>query len=155
VANHLGAVEVIVVDRNEQRARAAGELRAHAVETDLSRLENDAFDVVIDATGAIPVIARTVDLARPGGTILLFGVPPRGKPMELEPFTIFKKGLTLVSSYTSVRNSYQAIDLLRSGVVQAAPLVSHRLPLDQFRNGVETVESGTGKVKKVMMLPQG
>jgi 2-desacetyl-2-hydroxyethyl bacteriochlorophyllide A dehydrogenase len=155
VAHHLGAVEVTVVDRNEERLRAAGGLKAHAVETDLSRLENDVYDVVIDATGAIPVMARTVDLARPGGTVLLFGVPPRGRSMELEPFTIFRKGLTLVSSYTSVRNSYQAIDLLRSGAVEAAPLVSHRLPLDQFRDGVETIESGTGKVKKVMMLPQG
>jgi D-arabinitol dehydrogenase (NADP+) len=150
---HLGAVEVTVADRNADRLDAAALLKADRIERDLAALRKDSYDVVVDATGAIPVMARTVDFARPGGTVLLFGVPPRGVPMEIEPFTVFRKGLTLVSSYTSVRNSYQAIDLLRSGVVDVSGLVSHRLPLSLFPHGVETIESGSEKVKKVMMIP--
>jgi threonine dehydrogenase-like Zn-dependent dehydrogenase len=34
---------------------------------------------VIDATGVIPVMMRTPEFARKGGTILLFGVPPKTK----------------------------------------------------------------------------
>jgi D-arabinitol dehydrogenase (NADP+) len=109
--------------------------------------------VVIDATGAIPVMARSIDFARKGGTVLLFGVPPSGEPMSLEPFEIFRKGLTVLSSFTSLRNSYQALALLRSGGVDVSALVSHRLPLEDFERGVQLIEAGTDGVKKVMILP--
>lgn len=40
--------------------------------------------IVIEATGAIPVVNRTIDFVRKGGTVLLFGVPPSGKNLEDE-----------------------------------------------------------------------
>ena len=78
----------------------------------------DTYDIVIDATGVIPVMNRAIDFARKGGTVLLFGVPPSGKNMEVEGFKIFQKGLTVLSSFTSVRNSFQAVDLLQSGQIR-------------------------------------
>lgn len=110
---------------------------------------------MIDATGVIEVMARTIDFARHGGAVLLFGVPPAGKTMQIEPFTIFRKGLTVLSSFTSLRNSYQSIDLLSSSRIDASSLISHRLPLDQFQHGVETIEQVSDNVMKVVILPNG
>ena len=67
---------------------------------------------------------------------------------------IFRKGLTLLSSFTSVRNSYQAISLLQSGQVEVSPLISHKFPLEDFERGIELIESGKDNVKKVLLLPQ-
>lgn len=150
-----GASHVTVVERNQARLGLAEEMGADAVLTDLDRLETDHYDVVIDATGAIPVMQRTIDFVRPGGKVLLFGVPPSGKQMSLDAFKIFQKGLTLLSSFTSVRNSYQAIDLLCSGRIRVDNLVSHRLPLEAFQRGIETIEQGADGVKKVQILPNG
>ncbi|HEX9018360.1 MAG TPA: zinc-dependent alcohol dehydrogenase family protein [Anaerolineaceae bacterium] len=150
-----GASHVTVVDKNAARVRFAGELGAAAILTDLDALKTDFYDVVIDATGAIPVMQRTLDFVRPGGKVLLFGVPPMGKDMCIEPFKIFRKGLTVLSSYTSVRNSYQALDLLRAGRIQVDGLVSHRLPLEEFQHGIEMIEQGADGVKKVQILPNG
>lgn len=151
----LGASRVTMVDKNAGRVQFAAELGADEVLTSLDDLKRDGYDVVIDATGAIPVMQRALDFARPGGKVLLFGVPPSGKDLCVEAFQIFHKGLTILSSFTSVRNSYQAIDLLRSGRIQVDQLVSHRLPLEEFQRGIETIERGLEGVKKVQILPNG
>lgn len=153
VARLQGAAHVTMVDKNTARAAFAAETGADVVFTDVDELEKDCYDVVIDASGYIPLMQRTIEFARYGGTILLFGVPPSGKPMTVEAFQIFRKGLTLLSSFTSVRNSYQAVALLQSGQVNVSNLVSHRLPLEEFVKGVHTIEQGLENVKKVMILP--
>ena len=117
-------------------------------------LGKDEFDVVIDATGVISVMERAIDLVRPGGTVLLFGVPPARKKMKLEASKIFQKGLTLLSSFTSVRNSYQAVALLQSRQIDVSRLISHLLPLSEFKRGIELIEKGYENVKKVLILPQ-
>ena len=148
-----GAARVTVVDRQFARVQTALKFGAEQTLLDLDELEHDAFDVVIDATGALPVISRSLDFARPGGTVLLFGVPPAGKKVEIEPFLIFRKGLKILSSYTSVRNSYQALGLLQSGQMRVQELISHRLSLAEFQHGIETIEQGREGVMKVMIFP--
>lgn len=153
VARSRGAVDVTVLERQPARAALAQELGADHWISDLAALQEGVYDVVIDATGAPSVMAETVRLARAGGTILLFGVPPQGADLTLDAFAIFEKGLTVRSSFTSRRNSYQAVAMLQSGVVQVADLVSHRLPLSAFERGVEMIEGGLDGVKKVLLLP--
>jgi 2-desacetyl-2-hydroxyethyl bacteriochlorophyllide A dehydrogenase len=150
-----GACEVTMVDKNQARLDAARGLGADACLDSLDALKTDFYDLVIDATGAIPVMSRTMEFARHGGKVLLFGVPPNGQKMNIEAFPIFRKGLTILSSFTSVRNSLQAVDLLSSGRIQVAGLISHRLPLEEFQHGIELIEAGRENVKKVMIFPCG
>jgi len=159
-----GAVQVTVVEKNPARAELATACGAHRCLTHPDALEEGVlkesvlkqggYDVVIDATGVIPLMARTIDFARHGGTVLLFGVPPAGQRMELEAFEIFRKGLTVLSSFTSVRNSYQAVALLQSKRIEVSSLISHQLPLTEFEKGVRLIEEGLEDVKKVLILPQ-
>lgn len=151
----LAATEVVVVDRISSRAEYAGECGASKVLFGVNDLPVDYFDVVVDATGVTELMAMTLDFVRYGGTVLLFGVPPSGRMMEIEPFKIFRKGLKLLSSYTSLRNSYQAVNLLKSKRIDVGDLISHRLPLERFEEGVQLIEKGKEDVKKVMILPNG
>jgi D-arabinitol dehydrogenase (NADP+) len=148
-----GAAYVCVVDKNTARAESARSMGADAAFNSLDDLEIDHYDVVIDASGAIPLMQRTVDFARYGGTVLLFGVPPAGQSMSFDAFKVYRKGLTILSSFTSVRNSYQAIALLQSGQVDVSSLISHRLPLEEFPRGIELIEKGLEGVKKVLIMP--
>ena len=153
MARLQGAARITVLESNSGRAELARQLGADQVVARMEELQMDTYDVVIDATGVIPVMNRSIDFARKGGTVLLFGVPPSGKIMEMEGFKIFQKGLTLLSSFTSVRNSYQAVGLLQSGQVQVEPLISHRLPLSELPRAFEMIESRDPTVKKVIMQP--
>ena len=150
-----GAAQIVSVDSNLSRAEFARQMGADVSLESVEALERDAFDVVIDATGAIPMMAKTLDYVRYGGTVLLFGVPPSGKLMEIEPFKIFRKGLKVLSSYTSVRNSYQAVELLRTGKIDVAPLLSHQLALADFPRGLNLIETRMEGVRKVMIRPNG
>lgn len=154
-ARLLGVGSVTMLERVGSRVTLAESLGADRVESSFESLEADGFDVVIDATGAIPVLERAIEFVRYGGTMLFFGVAPSGTDMSIEPFLIFKKGLTIVSSYTSLRNSIQAVDLLATGRVRVDSLISHRLPLEEFAHGVELISEGKDDVRKVVMLPHG
>jgi D-arabinitol dehydrogenase (NADP+) len=153
VALSRGATDITVLERQPARLDLARVYGADRCVSELSGLTPSGYDVVIDATGAPQVMAETVALARGGGMVLLFGVPPRGSSLTLDAFAIFEKGLTLRSSFTSLRNSYQAVALLQSGTVRVKDLVSHRLPLKSFEQGVTMIEQGLDGVKKVLLIP--
>ena len=151
----LGAARVDVAERNPARLGFAAKAGVGQAFASLDEARPDAYDVVVDATGVPAVMARLLDYARPGGQVLWFGVPPSGAQMTLEPFKVFRKGLAIYGSFTSRRNSYQAVELLRSGRLGVGDLVSHRLPLEEFERGCQLIESGAEDVRKVMILPGG
>lgn len=153
VARLQGASHITMLESNPGRAELARQMGADLVVNRLEDLPLDSFEVVIDASGVIPLMNRTIDFAGKGGTVLLFGVPPSGKNLEMEAFKIFQKGLTLLSSYTSVRNSFQAVDLLRMQKVLVEPLISHRYPLKDISKAFEMIENHDPTVKKVIILP--
>jgi 2-desacetyl-2-hydroxyethyl bacteriochlorophyllide A dehydrogenase len=150
-----GAAEVTVAEKNPDRAAFARQAGADRSVDSLDGLARDSFDAVVDATGAIAVMSRAPEFVRPGGKVLLFGVPPAGQKISMEAFPIFRKGLTILSSFTSLRNSYQALDLLASERISVDALISHRLPLEGLQCGIETIEGGRENVRKVMILPNG
>ena len=152
----LGASSVTVVERNAGRLEQAAARDRRAVSTlaSLDAIPRDAFEAVVDATGAPAVMQRCPEWARPGGRVLLFGVPPSDGKLSLEAFPLFRKGLALISSFTSVRNSIQAVRLLQAGRFDVASLVSHELPLERFTEGVELIERAAPGVRKILMAPQ-
>ncbi len=151
----MGASDITMVDRTGSRLALAvsqGGSVVHPLPS-LDMIATDAFDDVIDATGAPPVMEKTTTWVRPGGKILLFGVPPSGSRISVDAFAVFRKGLTLLSSYTSVRNSLQAVGLLSAGRIDVSGLISHELPLSAFARGVELIEKGEQGVMKILLRP--
>lgn len=153
MAKLQGAATITQVDKNQARLEMVRQYGASRVEESLDNLPKDFYDVVIDASGATFLMEQGIKYARKGGTVLLFGVPHKDAILRLSAFSIFEKGLTILSSYTSVRNSIQAIRLLETGLIGAGKLVSHRMQLEQFTQAVKILEEGSENVLKVMMVP--
>jgi len=148
-----GASSITSIDKNAARLDLARTSGAAQVASSFEDLPEDGFDVVVDATGVARSDGEDACFARSGGRVLLFGVPPRTSRIAFDAFTIFRKGLTILSSYTSVRNSIQAVRLLQSGKIDVSSLVSHEMPLSGFRQGIELIEQGKEGVLKVLMRP--
>lgn len=148
-----GVTSINVAERNPARLDFARQSGADESLSGLDELRADFYDAVIDATGAPAVMRRCIDFARPGGKVLWFGVPAAGQELSFEPFKVFRKGLAIYGSFTSLRNSYQAVDLLRSGRLPVGDIISHRLPLEEFLHGCELIERGADDVRKVMIIP--
>jgi len=151
---NIGPVELDIVEKNESRRDFAAAERTGQVFSDFSQVKKEHYDIVVDATGVISVLEQCISYARPAGKILFFGVPPKGKVMTIEPFRLFNKELTIMSSYTSLRNSKQAIDLISVGRIVVKDLISHRLPLNELEDGLRLVLDGKEPSIKVMILPQ-
>lgn len=151
----MGAERVTIADRIETRLEKAGALGACPVNVTDSMAALHApqitgdwgFDLVIEAAGVLALVPQAIDLARPGGRVLLFGVAPSEAEIPIRPFEIFRKGLHMVSSYTSLRNSVGALEMLQSGRVKVKELVSHRLPLEDFEKALELLANPEGTLK--------
>lgn len=58
-----GAAEVVAVDKNPDRAELTKTLGADRSLTSLDGLERDSYDAVVDATGSVEVMSRTLDFS--------------------------------------------------------------------------------------------
>ena len=148
-----GAASITQIDKNTARLKLAGKSGAAKTVSSFDDVEKDHFDVVVDATGVPALMEKTIDYVRYGGKILLFGVPPQDARFNIPAFPVFRKGLTILSSFTSVRNSLQAVRLLESGKIDVSELVSHKLKLENLAKGIEMIEQGQDGVLKVLIEP--
>ena len=151
-------VAVVVADRVEPRLEFAEKLLACETAStaggfgDVEKMAGGGYDAVIDATGVPDVMEKLIGFTWRGGRILLFGVAPKNATMRLDPFEMFRKELCIISSYTSVRNSEQALALIQSGRIRVTELISHTLTLDEFARAVELLKS-SAHVMKIQLLP--
>jgi len=57
------------------------------------------FDVIVDCTGNMKAVEAEFKWLRKGATYVLFGVCGQGVEVHFEPFQLYKKEITIVSSY--------------------------------------------------------
>jgi L-iditol 2-dehydrogenase len=98
-------------------------------------------------------LEKSLDLARKGGAISLFSSLPKGESAVLfESRTIHYGELRVVGcSDSRPEHVRKAVDLLASGKVDAQALVTHRLPLSKFWEGIELMKRKESF--KVVLVP--
>ncbi|QND51301.1 zinc-dependent alcohol dehydrogenase family protein [Phyllobacterium sp. 628] len=126
-----GVDDVSVADINESRLAFAQSLGLKPVVSGSSGLEvtRKAFDFVADATGIAHVVQDMIAYTADGGTALIFGVSVPDARIEIAPFEIFRRQISLVGSHSLNRNIPEALAILQRDDGMMAKLVSHRLPL--------------------------
>jgi alcohol dehydrogenase len=137
-ARAAGAVKVFAIDTVEQRLRMAAEFGAtplHLTEDEPKRAVRAAtgghgVDVVVDAVGDPAPLEMAISLARDAGTVSGIGAyAGRGEvPIGLA----WLKGLTLRLGLANViAHVDRVLALLEAGKLDPAPLVTHRMKLDE------------------------
>ncbi|MEV0703019.1 zinc-dependent alcohol dehydrogenase family protein [Saccharopolyspora sp. NPDC050389] len=147
-----GGAHVTVVDRNEARLSRATQLGAVAVSTDVAELD-ERFDAAVDCTGAAPAIEAAFDSLRRGGRLLVFGVAPEEARVSLSPFRIYNDEIKIVGSMAVLNSFGAALNLVASGAIDTAALLTDTLPLEEFPAALDLMRSGAGL--KVQVLPGG
>jgi L-iditol 2-dehydrogenase len=145
-AGDSGKVRVYGVDLLPERLRLAREfgaddvLPAPAEEQGLGQALNPytegrgADAIIITAPGIHPFMQALAGI-RKGGTINIFAAHAGMVPMNLEK--IYQQELCISSTYSSSPEELRiALDLLKSRKVRVDGLISHRLPLTRFYEGV-------------------
>lgn len=154
LARARGADRVILIDLNPDRLAAAAAL----VHPDLTVATDtqDPVAAVLDATGgrgADVVITAAASgaaqeqglrmLARRGRLSLFGGLPKDAPNITVDANLVHYRELTLVGVNGSTpEHNKRALDLIASGAVPVADLITHRLPLDEVLDAIEIVARG-------------
>ncbi|MGK9263421.1 NAD(P)-dependent alcohol dehydrogenase [Sinorhizobium meliloti] len=86
-------------------------------------------DVVFECSGAAPAILALPGLARPGGTVVLVGMPVDPVPFDIVGMQAKELRIETVFRYANVYD--RAIELIASGKVDLKPLISATIPFDE------------------------
>lgn len=125
LAHDLGADDVLQAPAEEDGLRKA---------LDQYTEGRGADAIIITAAGARPFMQALASV-RKGGTINIFAAHAGNIPINLEQ--IYQQELSITSTYSSSPEELRiALDLLGSRKVRVDGLISHRLPLTRFSEGV-------------------
>ena len=93
--------------------------------------DSGAADIVIEAAGTVEAWQRSLELVRPGGTVLAFGGLPRDARVEVDPYRIHYEEVRLVGAFHHTpRHLRAAIAFLASGAYPFERLVTHEVGLE-------------------------
>ena len=110
-------------------------------------------DVVVETSGAPAAVASVPDLVRKEGTVSYIGFANDLPPLPLVP--VMLKTLTIQGiGGNGGRGQYErALELVRTGRVDLAPLVTHRFPLAEVAEAFEVASTKRGGAIKVLVEP--
>lgn len=147
VARARGAASVNVVDRNPARLSNLDPFGFDAVATQGSELSNadSGWETVIDCTGVPAAIEDALSRVRRGGRYLQFGVPDPSAEIRFAPFRLFKEEISLTGSRAVRRNFPEAIELLATGAIPCAEIVSDAVSLERYEEGTSLLVAGRGR----------
>jgi L-iditol 2-dehydrogenase len=158
---HRGAFTVMV-GLLDHRLGVARELGANVVinasRQNVEQMVRDVSggrgaDIVVNAVGKVSVLEQAINIAARRGQVLYFAatLAPR---VELDLDLIHYKELRLIGSYDSTIAQYEeALALIKAGIIDVKPLISHRLPLEQVQQGFEIARQQQGL--KVLIVHEG
>ena len=130
---------VLVVSRSRRRFGLARELGAEATHTtddgasaDVGRQFSgrEGVDLVVETAGSAEAVTHALDLVRPGGRVVLTGLPHEPTPVPF--FSVVRREVTITGSMIYQDEFPEALRLVDSGAVRTAPLITHRFSLERI-----------------------
>jgi 2-desacetyl-2-hydroxyethyl bacteriochlorophyllide A dehydrogenase len=153
LAKRTGAASVDVLDLNPERLETAKRLGCRAVAASADELDQPrGWDLVVDATGNGAAIEDGIGRVAPAGTFLQFGVSAYSTRVQIEPYRIYNKEITITGSMAVLHSFERAAELFAAGVLDPQVFISHRLPLEDYPQALAMFAAGQGR--KIQVLPR-
>lgn len=145
--------DLTVIGTHTERAALAGTCGATSYRT-IDRLDGVSdFDVVVEAAGAQDSAHLAASLLRRGGRLVLTGIPKTGAA-GLDPTDLVVRQLEVRTVFGATPAAWaHAVRAFNAGLLNLAPLITHRLPLAEFQRAIEMIGSGDPTVGKVLLHP--
>jgi threonine dehydrogenase-like Zn-dependent dehydrogenase len=129
-----GVARVAFVDLAESRlelAQSFGFDTVAAGSDDLKQWYRRA-DLAVEATGVPAVASGLTNYMANGGKGLFFGVCPADAKIDISPFEVFRRQLTLAGSHSLNHNIPRSLEIIAGLGSEIDRAVSHKLPLDEI-----------------------
>ena len=152
MAKLAGAANIIATDKLVHRVEAAkgfGASQAFLVDDQrgvgemLAATNGRGVDVAFEAAGTQDAVDDAVASVRPGGKVILAGIPNDDRTY-FSASIARRKGLT-IKLVRRMKHTYpRAIELVSKGLVDVRSLVTHRFPLQEAREAFRVAERREG-----------
>jgi S-(hydroxymethyl)glutathione dehydrogenase/alcohol dehydrogenase len=151
-----GAERIICIDLADERlelARGQGATDTwkggeDAVQRVLDETGGFGADYSFEATGNVKVMRQAVESARMGwGLCTVTGVAGKGETLDVVPRYLITGRRVAGSSFGGVKGRDQVPELVKramAGEIDVAPLVSHRITLDEVNKGFDLMHDQDG-----------
>ncbi|MFL6054174.1 MAG: zinc-dependent dehydrogenase [Actinoallomurus sp.] len=153
LARSRGAARVFLVDLNAERLAMSAErvtpdaalTGTDVVDQVLKLTDGRGADVVITAAASGAAQEQALQMAARQGRISFFGGLPKDDPIiACDSNLVHYRELTIVGANgSSPAHNARALDLIASGAVPVADLITHHLPLADVLEGIDIVSRGT------------
>jgi threonine dehydrogenase-like Zn-dependent dehydrogenase len=152
LAKRTGAVRVDVVDTNAGKLERAAGLGCSGAAPAAEELDGgEGWDVVVDATGSAAAIQDGLSRVARGGTFLQFGVSSPDARVELSPYDVYRREITVTGSMAVLHSFERAVDLFAAGVLDPEVFITRQAPLAEYRAALDAFAAGEGL--KTQVLP--
>ncbi len=149
---------VYVTDKIKERLTFARELNAAwfgnpdqvDVIREISHCEPLLLDIVYECSGDIQAIAQGVQLLKPGGTLVLVGIPETDE-VSFAIHELRRKEITIINIRRQRHCTQKAIDLLGQRTIEMDSMVTHRFPLEQTKSAFDLVAQYRDGVMKAII----
>ncbi|MGW9331425.1 NAD(P)-dependent alcohol dehydrogenase [Bosea sp. NPDC055594] len=163
-ARLMGATRIIAVESIPERQAVARRLGADEI-VDFSQVdpveeimrltEGRGVDVAIEALGRQETFAAALRVLRPGGTLSSLGVYSGDLTIPLGAFAAGLGDHRIVTTLCpgGKERMRRLVDVVASGRVDLAPLVTHRFPLERIKDAYDLFSHQRDGVLKVAITP--
>lgn len=136
LAKKLGATNTVISDNN--------------LAENLRNINEEGFQVVIDATGSPSVVQGMFNYVRDKGRLLFFGVCPQKSKIEISPYEVYKRELKIFGTFSLLHTAIPAINMIREKKINVEDLVSHYFSLDNFFTALNMMLNRSGSMKIII-----
>ena len=157
-----GCSKVIISDLSDEKLEIAGRydgivplnVRAEDLIARVNEeTDNWGADVVFEASGALSVFEDIIRAARPGGALVLVGLPPKNPELNVNAAIAKEIRIETVFRYANVFD--RALNLIASGKVDLKPLISKTFPFEQSIEAFERAAEGRPADIKLQIAFEG
>ncbi len=164
LAKLFGASKIIMVDINQFRLNFAKEIDPGIITVDLKDNDANEFenkvissfgqmgpDISIVSTSNIDAFVKSINITRRGGTVSLFGVPPKDSDLRIDLNLIYSKELKIIPSYAaSEKEIHQTIALLENSIIDIEQLITHKFSLSDSFYALEYAHKAKDSMKIII-----
>jgi L-iditol 2-dehydrogenase len=153
-----GAEKIFVTDKIDERLAVAEKesvsctlnpLKENIVEK-IRQKEPLGLDVVFECCGQQEALDQSVDLLKPGGKIIVVGIPEFDR-WSLNVEDTRRREISLHFVRRQVDCVESALELMKSGKINIGNMITHRFPLSKSKEAFDLVAAYSDGVMKAMI----
>ncbi|MGI9536099.1 MAG: zinc-dependent alcohol dehydrogenase [Desulfocapsaceae bacterium] len=145
--DYLGA-EITAIDINQDKMDKAKSFYKSINTLHPNKVNNQQFDLVVEAAGTKTAIEMAFTLVKPGGTMITLGLT--GDEVRFPSLNVTRSELSILGSIIYTKQDFQeAFEIIKDPGFNISPVLSEIVPFTQYEKAF--ADASTGNYTKIVL----